>query len=645
MPYLPSVPVRGVTTQRTVTFRGVRRHDRIREGEWSKAENLTSALAPMLAVRPKRARVHDYGGAVFALAGNDPPAVLFRPENDPDAVILRCGERTERFSCPAGADPGGIVRMGALLVLPGLDAWVNTADGTRGRLAAAFSPAETDITAAGMTHPYVLKLCPCDADGNELRIAALTSAENGDKIERGDLPGLISDGECYAVGSQRRIRRYRSAEPEPWRTMDHYLRIEADGIDAAGLRAGDFVTLSGLPNDWTDHSGVYVEDIAHEDFDPLHQSYYNTSGLYDDDPNGLREIAAVGAGWLAVKDVFFTRRVTVSAAAAGAVSLGREMPRMDFVVEAQNRLWGCRCGEQADGKIVNELYASALGDPGAWQRFNGLSTASWTASVGSDGPFTGAAVLDGCPVFFKENCIHRVYPSAVGAHRVAELRVPGVASGCARSVTPFADGLCYVSHVGVVRWNGGTPEPISDALGALRPASAVAGAWGERLYLALTERCGSETLWVYDAEHGTWLSESGLPEGLPVCFAAAGEHLYAAAQGALWDLMGRVGEPEDTVRFSCTSGLIGYAVTEQEYVSRFVLRLVLPRGSRMDLWMEYDSDGVWHHAGHLRGQGTGSFLLPVRPRRCDHFRFRLTGEGDARVYSIVKHLVKGSDKP
>ena len=104
-------------------------------------------------------------------------------------------------------------------------------------------------------------------------------------------------------------------------------------------------------------------------------------------------------------------------------------------------------------------------------------------------------------------------------------------------------------------------------------------------------------------------------------------------------------QPEGTVRFSCTSGLIGYAVTEQKYVSRFVFRLSLPRGSRMDVWLEYDSDGVWHHAGHLRGQGTGSFLLPVRPRRCDHFRLRLTGEGDVRMYSIVKHMTKGSDKP
>ena len=89
MPTFPTVPVRGVTTQRTVTFRGVCRHDRIREGEWRQAENLSSDLSPMLSVRKPRSRAGDCGGTVLALAGSDPTSVLFRAENDPDAVILQ----------------------------------------------------------------------------------------------------------------------------------------------------------------------------------------------------------------------------------------------------------------------------------------------------------------------------------------------------------------------------------------------------------------------------------------------------------------------------------------------------------------------------------------------------------------------------
>ena len=603
MPVYPKVPIRGVTTQRTVTFRGVHRHDRIREGEWYMAENLSSAAAPMLSVRKKRSCAAHVGGTVLSLAPSDPAAVLYRAENDPDTVILCYGDETASFPCGADRDPGPIVRMGALLVLPALGVTVNTATGERGRLGTRFTPSDTEICKAYLDHPCVLKVCPCDAEGNELHIARLLSPEDAERLESDPDQIEIDPGKCYAVGTQKTIRRFLKDEPEKWQTVPHLLRVEAAGIGAAGFRAGDFVEIAGLPVAWTD--GVFVYDMPHDAVDPIFMGY-NRNGAYDDDPNGLREIAMVGEDYIVVKDVFYTRTVTADYNAAQSAVLGRPMPEMDFVVEAQNRLWGCRCG-LSDGRRVNELYASALGDCTAWQRFNGLSTASWTASVGSEGPFTGAAVLDGCPVFFKETCVHRVYPSATGAHRVTEQRIMGVAPGCANSIVPFEGGLAYVSHAGVMRWSGGAAVLLSEALGTLRPVRAAAGVWGRKLYLSLTEAQG---------------------EG-----------------GAVWDLNGRDGDEEDVVHFSCTSGLIGYTVTEQKYISRLSLRLILPRGSRMDVWLEYDSDGVWRHAGHLRGQGTGSFLLPVRPRRCDHFRLRLTGEGDARLYSIAKHLTKGSDKP
>ena len=99
----------------------------------------------------------------------------------------------------------------------------------------------------------------------------------------------------------------------------------------------------------------------------------------------------------------------------------------------------------------------------------------------------------------------------------------------------------------------------------------------------------------------------------------------------------------DAVKWAAETGLIGYTTVEQKYVSRFNLRMLLPRGSRADMYIQYDSDGVWHHCGHMEGVGTKSFLLPVRPRRCDHFRLRIEGEGEVRVYSFAKILETGSD--
>ena len=39
----------------------------------------------------------------------------------------------------------------------------------------------------------------------------------------------------------------------------------------------------------------------------------------------------------------------------------------------------------------------------------------------------------------------------------------------------------------------------------------------------------------------------------------------------------------------------------------------------------------------------GSVALPIRPRRCDHLRLRLTGTGEMRLFSIARVLEKGSD--
>ena len=69
----------------------------------------------------------------------------------------------------------------------------------------------------------------------------------------------------------------------------------------------------------------------------------------------------------------------------------------------------------------------------------------------------------------------------------------------------------------------------------------------------------------------------------------------------------------------------------------------LPVGSRCDFWIEYDSGGQWVHAGHMEGWGIRTFLLPIRPQRCDHLRFRMTGTGPVKLFSLSRILESGSD--
>jgi len=94
---------------------------------------------------------------------------------------------------------------------------------------------------------------------------------------------------------------------------------------------------------------------------------------------------------------------------------------MDFITESGNRLWGCKYGV-ADGETVNEIYCCKLGDFKNWECYQGVSTDSWRASCGTDGKWTGAATLADSPIFFKEDCFHRVYPSATGIIMSSKIR-------------------------------------------------------------------------------------------------------------------------------------------------------------------------------------------------------------------------------
>lgn len=71
--------------------------------------------------------------------------------------------------------------------------------------------------------------------------------------------------------------------------------------------------------------------------------------------------------------------------------------------------------------------------------------------------------------------------------------------------------------------------------------------------------------------------------------------------------------------------------------------MMLPKGSEMMIYIEYDSSGVWEKQGRIKGQGTTTFMVPVKPKRCDHFRIKLSGHGTVRLYSFSKQFEGGTD--
>jgi hypothetical protein len=91
------------------------------------------------------------------------------------------------------------------------------------------------------------------------------------------------------------------------------------------------------------------------------------------------------------------------------------------------------------------------------------------------------------------------------------------------------------------------------------------------------------------------------------------------------------------------TGQMGLSMPDNKYITRLNVRMALSLGTRVRFLIQYDSMGGWEHLFSMSGENMKSFTVPIRPRRCDHFRLRMEGSGEARIYSIAKTIEQGSD--
>lgn len=320
------------------------------------------------------------------------------------------------------------------------------------------------------------------------------------------------------------------------------------------------------------------------------------------------------------------------------LTVERRMPEVDFVIECDNRLWGCRYGLTREGVPVNELYASKQGDFRNWSCFMGLASDSYRVSLGADGPFTGAVTHLGYPLFFRESCLHKVYGNLPANFRVQTTACRGVQPGSGKSLTIVGETLYYLSQSGVCAYDGSLPVGISQALGE-RFTDGVGGALGHKYYLSARNAGGEYRLLVYDSLRKLWHAEDGMEVR---CFCLCREELFFL-DGA--GNVGTVTGGEGQVRWFAETGPLGTAAPEHKYLSRINLRLWLEKGSCIRVKVQYDSLPRWEKIAELRGTGLRAFSLPLGVRRCDHLRLRLEGEGEMKLYGLVKTMELGSDVP
>ena len=313
---------------------------------------------------------------------------------------------------------------------------------------------------------------------------------------------------------------------------------------------------------------------------------------------------------------------------------------MDFVIESNNRLWGCRYGLQ-DGNVVNELYACKLGDFKNWNCFMGISTDSYSVSLGTDGQFTGAITYLGYPTFFKENCCHVVYGNYPAQYQVQDTALRGVQKGSEKSLAMVNEVLYYKSRTGICAYNGALPTEISAAFGEKSYSNAVACAYKNKYYVTMLDKStNTNVFFVYDVEKGLWHKEDDLKTE---CFCAVDDEVYYLSDGSIRTLFGSGTTDTEKIDWFAETGVIGCYSPDKKYVSRMSIRLSMNVGTRLYVFVEYDSSGAWEQIGVVTTHNLNTFTLPIKPRRCDHLRLKLVGTGEAKIYSISKTLEQGSD--
>ena len=226
-----------------------------------------------------------------------------------------------------------------------------------------------------------------------------------------------------------------------------YLRLSYPGIGAA-FREGDGISVTGAPQEVASQCVITARDA----------DYLVVPGLLEG-------------------ELLWNAPITLS----------RRLPIMDFVIECENRLWGCRYGPNSQGEIVNEIYASKLGDFKNWYCFQGISTDSYQVSLGAEGPFTGAIQHMGYPLFFRENCLHKIYGSYPASYRLQTTPCRGVQQGSQQSLAIVGETLFYKSPTGVCAYDGALPTEISRPLGPQPFFQAAAGALRGKYYISMAD--------------------------------------------------------------------------------------------------------------------------------------------------------------
>ena len=605
---LPELSELSLSREMIDVFGGYNHNLRINEGEFYDMKNLTSSYYPTLAPRKQRGIYAELPHKPVGLIEKDALCYVYQEDND-ELFFVMNGYPYSLGTTTIEADKERtLISMGAYVIIMPDKKYINTSKTTEcGNIEADYTSDEGEKVTFHL----------CKMDGTEYLIDKTSPSEptiddlnkdKGDDEKLTDIP----NGYIWLDTSQtpNSLKQYSSASGMWSSIATTYIKIGCTGIGKK----------------FEEYDGVKISGVT---ISSLKEDLNNTMPIY---AKGDDYIVVVGilenAGGLSQTD-----QITVE----------RLMPEMDFIIESNNRLWGCKYGLNRDEEVVNEIYACKQGDFKNWNCFLGIATDSYAASLGTDGQFTGAFTYLGYPTFFKENCLHTVYGNYPAEYQIQDTACRGVQKGSSKSLAMVNEVLYYKSRTGICAYNGSLPAEVGSVLGEKAYSNAVACSHKGKYYISMKDTSdGKFALFVCDTEKGMWHKEDELEVKQ---FCAVDDEIYFIDNDEykIKSLFGSGTTETKPIQWMAETGILGCSSPDKKYISRLSVRLAIDIGASVVISIQYDSSGEWKRVCSLTGHNLRSFTLPIRPKRCDHFRLRIEGVGNAKIFSIAKVIEQGSD--
>lgn len=322
----------------------------------------------------------------------------------------------------------------------------------------------------------------------------------------------------------------------------------------------------------------------------------------------------------------------------------KEIPDLDYVISAGNRVWGCKYGFNKKGELINQVYASSQSDASNWNVFTGTDADSFAGTLSFDGEFTGAVAMNGYPYFFKENAIFCVYGAYPSAFQMYTYEYQGCEFSSSKSIAVVDGNIFFKSPNGICVFDGSNCINIGDNLGNVEYRNASGGGANGHYYISMLDSNNVPATFMFDIQKQMWIKlnkvkfDCFVTNNSGIILAVAGNDIVSIGRSAD-AVFGTKGEEEKIVEWYAETGAIDYSYPNKKKISNINIRVLADLDACLELYIQYDSNGMWELADTISGTGIPKTTnITIIPQECDHYAFKFVGKGNANVISISNNM-------